>query len=232
VRDRAAVTHGDYLGGRFVWMGFSVGSCHETPVQRDAFFSLVRNSMLWAGHQVQAFKPVWQDEKSCVVSITQNIYGPEDVDVRLMALLRKYRVPVTSFVVPEVMRQHPKEMALLAELGEVGVLGDPALDYRGLSMKEQREMLHKASATIKKITGYEPRGFRPDEGKGFSDHTLDALVREGYEYISTAQYDRLVPKAVRSHRSIAVVTAPNILWQMPEMGYIRERPGHKGGNTL
>ena len=55
VRNRAAVTHGNYLGGRFVWMGFTVGSGRETPVQRNAFFGLIRNAMVWAGHQVQAF---------------------------------------------------------------------------------------------------------------------------------------------------------------------------------
>ena len=220
VRDRVAVAHGDYLGGRFVWMGFSVGSCHETPAQRSAFFSLIQKSMLWAGHQVQAFRPVWQGEKSCVVSFTQNIYGPEDVDPRLIALLRKHRVPVTSFVVPAVMKNYPKRMDMLSSIGEVGLLGDPKVDYRGLSLAEQKHRFSRASKEIEKMTGKAPVGFRPAENREFSDHTLDALVRTGFEYISTKKYDRIVPKAVRSFRKMAFVTAPNLLWLMPEMGHI------------
>jgi len=220
VRDRAAVTHGDYLAGRFVWMGFTVGSCRETPVQRNAFFGLVRNAMVWAGHQVQAFKPVWPGEKNCVVSITQNIYGPDDVDPRLISLLRKHRVPVTSFVVPGAMSEAKGHMEELARLGEVGVLGDPAIDYRGLSLSEQENALASARREVKRLCGVAPMGFRPAKGKSYSEHTLDALVRSGYGYISTADYDRMVPNAVRTFRKVALVTQPRLLWTLPEMPHI------------
>ena len=220
VRDRAAVTHGSYLGGRFVWMGFTIGSCRETPVQRNAFFGLVRNAMVWAGHQVQAFKPVWPDEKTCVVTITQNIYGPNDVDPRLISLLRKHRVPVTSFVVPGAMAEAEDRMQLLASVGEVGVLGDPDSDYRGLSLGEQERQFTAARREIKRLSGKAPVGFRPAKGQEFSEHTLDALVRAGYAYISTPKYDRMVPNAVRSYRKVAVVTRPRLLWTLPEMPHI------------
>jgi len=220
VRDRAAVTHGNYLGGRFVWMGFTVGSCRQTPVQRDAFFGLVRNAMVWAGHQVQAFKPVWPDEKSCVVSITQNILGPDDVDPKLIALFRKHRVDVTSFVVPGAMADAKEHMELLASVGEVGVLGDATTDYQGLSLAEQQKHLALNRREVKRLCGKVPMGFRPARGKSFSEHTLDALVRSGYRYISTTDYDRMVPNAVRSFRKIALITRPRLLWTLPEMPYI------------
>ncbi len=220
VRDRAAVTHGDYLGGRFVWMGFTVGSCRETPVQRNAFFGLVRNAMVWAGHQVQAFKPVWPNEKNCVVSITQNIYGPDDVDPRLIALFRKHRVPVTSFIVPGSMAESKASMKLLADVGEIGVLGDPDLDYRGLSLGEQEKVLSEYRRSVKRMCDVSPTGFRPAKGQSFSEHTLDALVRSGYGYISTVDYDRMVPNAVRSFRKVSLVTRPRLLWTLPEMPYI------------
>ena len=220
IRDRVAVAHGDYLGGRFVWMGFSVGSSRETPSQRSAFFSMVKKSMLWAGHQVQAFRPVWPKERSCVVAITQNIYGPDDVNPRLVALLRKHRVPVTSFVVPNAMQDYPKRMEMLTSLGEVSLLGDPAVDYRALSLSDQKKHFKEAKSALEKLTGQEPKGFRPAAGQEFSQHTLDALVRTGFNYISTEEYDRIVPKAVRSYRKAAFITAPDLLWLMPEMGYI------------
>ncbi len=220
VRNRAAVTHGSYLGGRFVWMGFSVGSCRATPVQRDAFFGLVRNSMVWAGHQVQAFKPVWPNEKNCTVSITQNIYGPEDVDLRLLALLRKHRVPVTSFVVTGAMAESEALMQQLAAVGEVGVLGAPDVDFKALSLSEQEKHLTAEKRAIKALCGKSPTGFRPSSGKAFSERTLDALVHSGYRYISTVDYDRMVPNAVRTFRKIPLITRPKLLWMLPEMPYI------------
>ncbi len=233
VRDRVAVTHGDYLGGRFVWMGFSIDSCRETSVQRTAFFGLVKNSMLWAGHQVQAFKPVWQGEKHSVVSVTQNIYGPDDVNPRLMAVLRKHRVSITSFVVPAVCNKYPKLVELLASSGEIGVLGDPKIDYRVLSLSEQKKAFSDARAKIEQLTGRAPRGFRIAQGRGFSNSTLDALVRCGYEYFSTEKFDRLVPKAVRSYRKVAVVTAPHLLWQVPDVPYkISDDENAPSGNSM
>ncbi len=220
VRDRVAVAHGDYLGGRFVWMGFSVGSSRESPAQKNAFFSVVQKSMLWAGHQVQAFSPVWPKERSCVVAITQNIYGPDDVNPRVIALLRKHRVQVSSFVIPRVMRDYPKQMDMLYSIGEVGLLGDPNVDYRGLSLSAQKRHFKDAASALKKMTGEYPKGFRPAAGQEFNEHTLDALVRTGYDYISTEEYDRIVPKAVRSYRKAAFVTAPHLLWLMPEMGHV------------
>lgn len=220
VRDRVAVAHGKYLAGRFVWMGFSVGSSGETSEQQSAFFSLVKNSMLWAGHQVQAFRPVWPNERSCVVAITQNIYGPDDVDPRLIALLRKHRIPVTSFVDPKAMQNYPKRMKMLSSLGEVGLLGDPDTDYRALSLSAQKKIFKKSKKLLKALTGLDPKGFRPAAGQKFSQHTLDALVRTGFNYISTEKYDCIVPKAVRSYRKVAFITAPTLLWLMPEMGHI------------
>ncbi len=231
VRDRAAVTHGEYLGGRFVWLGFTVGSCRETPVQRNAFFGLIRNAMIWAGHQVLAFKPVWPGEKTCVVSVTQNIYGPEDVDPRLIALLRKHRVPVTSFVLPGAMVDAKDRMELLASVGEVGVLGDPASDYRSMPLSEQQRQLSASRREIKRLCGEAPIGFRPAKGQQFSEHTLDALVHVGYGYISTPECDRMVPHATRSFRKIALVTRPRLLWTLPEMPHIRGE-GENGGNTM
>jgi len=186
--------------------------------------------MLWAGHQVQAFSPVWPKERSCVVAVTQNIYGPDDVNPRVIALLRKHRVQVTSFVIPRVMHDYPKQMEILSSIGQVGLLGDPDIDYRGLSLATQKRHFKDASSVLKKMTGDTPKGFRPAAGQEFDEHTLDALVRAGYDYISTEEYDRIVPKAVRSYRKVAFVTAPHLLWLMPEMGYVAV--GEESKNTM
>ncbi len=221
VRDRAAVTHGEYLGGRFVWLGFTVGSSRAVPLQQDAFFRLVRNSMIWAGHQVLAFKPVWPGKHNCVVSVTQNIYGPEDVDLRLLALFRKHRVPVTSFIRPDTMTESRDLIERLASVGEIGLLGNPGSDYRAMSLSDQQHHFTSARRAIKRLCGENPVGFRPVEGQQVSEHTLDALIRSGYTYISTPDCDRMVPMATRSYRKVALVTRPTLLWTVPEMPKLR-----------
>ncbi len=220
VRHRAAITHGNYMDGRFVWLGFTIGSGVDTPIQRDAFYGLLRNAVTWGAHQVQALKPTWPNSRNCALSLTQNILGPEDVDQRIVALARKHRVAMTSFVLPRVMTQHREAMALLAEIGEVAVLGDPSVDYETSSLRKQESELTKAARAVERVTGKRPTGFRVAPGQGYSDLTLDALARAGYAYLSTTKYDRMVPKVTREHRRIPVITAPRLLWTLPQMDYL------------
>jgi len=220
VRHRAAIAHGNYLNGRFVWMGFTIGSGVDSPVQRAAFGELLRNAIAWGAHQVQAMKPTWPERHDCVLSLTQNILGPADVDPRLVAMARKHRVPVTSFVLPRVMAQHPEALALLAGLGEIAVLGDPEMDYEATSARRQEAALKDARKALLRASGVLPVGFRPAPGQGISELTLDALSRAGYEYISTPRFDRMVPKVTRQHRRIPVVTAPRLFWTLPQMDYL------------
>jgi peptidoglycan/xylan/chitin deacetylase (PgdA/CDA1 family) len=220
VRHRAAIAHGNYLNGRFVWMGFTIGSGVDSPVQRAAFEDLLRNAIAWGAHQVQAMKPTWPERHACVLSLTQNILGPADVDPRIVAMARKHRAPVTSFVLPRVMVQHPEALALLAGLGEIAVLGDPEMDYEATSARKQESALKDARKVLMRASGVMPVGFRPAPGQGVSELTLDALSRAGYEYISTLRFDRMVPKVTRQHRRIPVVTAPRLFWTLPQMDYL------------
>jgi peptidoglycan/xylan/chitin deacetylase (PgdA/CDA1 family) len=224
VRDRAAITHGNYGGGRFVWTGFTIGSGQNEQEQRDSFQMLMRSAMLWAGHQVQAFKPVWPESCLGVLSITQDIFGPEDVNPAILELTRKHRVPMTSFIRPEVMQKHPEALALLVSAGEIGLLGNPDADYEGRSLAEQQREFASARALIKTLTGTFPQGFRLPGGRPFSDHTQDALVRAGFSYLSVQSMDRMVPKAVRGYRRLKLVTRARTLWKMPETPYLKS--GH------
>jgi len=221
VRDRAAVVHGTYGEGRFVWTGYTIGSGQNLPEQRDAFHILLRSAMLWAGHQVQAFKPVWPDGRPGVLSITQDVFGPEDVDARLLDLVRKHRVPLTSFVRPSALAAHPELLAQLLSAGEIGLLGDPAADYEGRSLVELQQEFEASARLIETLTARRVSGFRLSGGQPFSDRTQDALVRAGFRYLSMRETDRMVPKATRSYRPIPLVTRPRMLWEVPETPYLK-----------
>lgn len=233
VRERAAITHGTYAEGRFVWTGFTISSGQNLQEQRDAFQNLLRNAMLWAGHQVQAFKPVWPGGKPGVLSVSQDVFGPEDVNAGILDLMRKHRLPVTSFIRPEVLRGHPEAVARLMSAGEIGLLGNPDADYEGRSMAELQREFEDAREAIKTLTGAYPQGFRLPGGRPFSDHTQDALVRAGFSYLSVQSMDRIVPKAVRSYRPIKLVMRARTLWEVPEMPYLKSgHPSVDVDNTM
>ena len=220
VRDRAAVTHGTYMGGRFVWTGYTIGAGMNLPEQREAFHMLFKSAMLWAGHQVLAFKPVWPDDRMSVVSVTLNIHGPEDVDMRLLEMLRRYRVPVTSFVRAGALDEVPERMSALAAAGEIGLLGTPGADYEGRPAAVMRAEIEASRKRLRAASGMDPRGFRLPEGVAHGDAMLDALVRAGFAYVSSADFDRMVPRPMRRYRPVALLTRPRTLWKVPEMRYL------------
>ena len=223
LRDRAAVVHGNYFDGRFAWMGFTIGSVQQTPGQQDAFATLLRSSLLWAGHQVHAFKPVWPGNRMSVVSITQNILSVEDFDAAIMELCRRYGVPLTSFVHPALFQSHPEEVRRLGELGEIGVLAAPESDYHAKSLQDQQREMRAWRAAAGAVMAEEPAGLRFMDTDPPSDATLDAAVRAGFRYLTSQHVDRMVPEPVRSYRPIRFVTRPQTLWRVPEMPYIPSR---------
>ncbi len=220
MRDRAAVAHGTYFDGRFAWLGFTIGSAQLAPEQQESFATLLRSSLLWAGRQVHAFKPVWPDGRRSLAAISQDVVGPEDVDADILATSRRYRIPLSSFVHPHMIENHADLVLRLAEMGEVGVLLDADGDYAGLTQLEQQRMFAGFRKDLEAITGIAPAGLRIPKGTVHSEATLDAAVRAGYLYISTSDIDRMVPKPVRSYRPVRIVTRPRTLWLVPKMPYV------------
>lgn len=233
VRDRAAVVHGNYLSGRFAWMGFTIGAAEPNSDSQVAFNSMLHNMILWAGHQVHAFKPAWPDGRMSMVSITQNIETPEDISAELLQMMRRYRVSMTSFVNPEVAREYPDLVQQLANIGEVGMLA-PSADYNGQSLNEQKQLLSEGRHWIEKATGEPARGVRFPAGVEYGDRAINAVVRSGFLYISDSEFDRMVPKPIREYRPVPFVTRPRVLWHVPEMPYvsIRDDSGMANRNTM
>jgi len=223
LRDRAAVVHGNYFDGRFAWMGFTIGSVVQAPGQQDAFITLLRSSLLWAGHQVHAFKPVWPGNRMSLLSITQNLFGPEDFDPAIAELCRRYRVPLTTFVHPALFASHPEQVRQLQSLGEIGVLAPRDLDYRARTMPVLQRELGAWRDAARAVLGVAPTGIRFSENVALGEAVLDAAVRVGFQYLTSQDVNRMVPEPVRSYRPIRLIMRPRILWRVPEMPYLPPR---------
>ena len=209
-RDHAAIAHGDYLGGRFVWMGFTMNSSIGVMEQANAMQATLRESLLWAGKQIRVVKPNWPGGQPSALSITQNLRVVGGLDLRLIEIASEYNVPVTSFVGREVLEQVPEMLHRFEAAGEVGLLIDA-----GNKNEITTRHLKKMRKEIKSITGTAPIGCRVE---GIINKDLASnLIKAGFVYVSSATHERLVPQVLRSYRPVQVLTRPRYLWQIPEM---------------
>lgn len=213
--ERAAMVHGDYFAGRFVWFGFPFASGVGLPEQTAALRTVTREAILWAAHQVRADKPVWPSGHSCVMSLTVNVREPIDLNPFILALVRRHHIALTVFVETDLAMRDPDLLLSAAEAGEVALLADV-----NTADQLNRKYLKRVRKQVKSVTGQNPIGFRV--GGTVSDDAYEALVRAGFEYISTPEFDRVVPKIVRSYRPIPFLTRPRFLWLVPEMQTLKE----------
>lgn len=104
---------------------------------------------------------------------------------RVLALMKKYQIRTTWFVPGIVIDTYPQACEEIVAAGhEVAHHGyshelPAAMDPE----REEREMV-RASASIKRLTGRNPRGYR-SAAWDLSDVTLDLLLKHGFDYESS-----------------------------------------------
>lgn len=104
---------------------------------------------------------------------------------RVLALMKKYDIRTTWFVPGIVIDTYPQACEEIVAAGhEIAHHGyshelPAAMDPE----REEREMV-RASASIKRLTGRNPRGYR-SAAWDLSDVTLDLLLKHGFDYESS-----------------------------------------------
>lgn len=221
--DRAVIANGEYLGGRFVWLGFTLSSIVETTEQRDAAHHLLRNALAWSSRQAMAYRPAWPEDVRSAFSLSWRIRHASDVDERLLALVSNYRMPLSSFLAEDVISEHPELVRRLATLGEVGLLHevDSTREDAPAPPPERLRRLHRALAEAAQNG---PVGYSMHEQK-LSSAWLEAILRAGFRYVSGTRYDHLMPTVVRTYRPVPVFTRSRELWMLPETAYTRAGGG-------
>jgi|GEM_PF-3299346 len=212
----SALLHGSYGMGRFVWMGFTIISEDTEPHHASAFRELIRNAVLWAGRQPQAVKPSWPDNAPSAFTLSVEARTPDDLDPRLLALIRKHRVPMTVYASPSVMTD-PSVQGLLRQADlEWDVLGMENDDVEDTaSLREHVARLKDIRHTWETKTNNKQLGYRAMAGQA-SEGMMDALVRAGFRFITVTDSDRAIPHIVRSYRPVPLVTRARELWMLPQ----------------
>ena len=109
-------------------------------------------------------------------------YGPNIAIPRIVEAFARFDIRQTFFVPGWCIEQYPRAIELILKGGhEIGHHGYIHENPNKLTLDEEREFLGRGIECIVKATGHRPRGYRAPS-YGFSRHTLDLLLQEGFEY--------------------------------------------------
>jgi peptidoglycan/xylan/chitin deacetylase (PgdA/CDA1 family) len=125
---------------------------------------------------------------------------------RILALFRRYGLRQTFFYPAWCMEQHPRLVeAILADGHEIGHHGWLHESMNRLPPEEEAGWIRRGIATIERMTGRRPRGFRAPV-YDFSRRTAAILAAEGFLYDATLMSDD-VPHLVD--------TEAGSFWELP-----------------
>lgn len=149
--------------------------------------------------------------------------GPHEVKTeKILAVLDKYKVKATFFVIGQNAEKNPQLVKKAAELGHE--IGNHTYDHKSiykLSGEILCEDVEKCSNVIKGITGKKPKLFRPPEG--FMNDTIASAVAEnGYDVIlwKVDTYDwkgksaaEIASNVIRSVKSGDIILMHDYIWR-------------------
>lgn len=149
--------------------------------------------------------------------------GPHEVKTeKILAVLDKYKVKATFFVIGQNAEKNPQLVKKAAELGHE--IGNHTYDHKSiykLSGEILCEDVEKCSNVIKGITGKKPKLFRPPEG--FMNDTIASAVAEnGYDVIlwKVDTYDwkgksaaEISSNVIRSVKSGDIILMHDYIWR-------------------
>lgn len=206
------LAHGHYFDGRFVWIGCTIASAADEYEHQEAFFTLFRNAIIWAGGQPVASKPLWPKDLTGAFSLSQRIEHPGDINDTVLQLARRHHIPLSTFLSVNLLDSLTAEdWERLRAAGSVALVADREAGER----RDRVDGLRRARQRASEKLGREVVGFRSSDGT-VDDPLLDDLSRAGFQYVAATDADRLAPYIVRSYRPVPLLTRPRELWLIPE----------------
>jgi peptidoglycan-N-acetylglucosamine deacetylase len=107
---------------------------------------------------------------------------------RLFGLLDRHGIKATVFVPGEEAEANPGYVAALAGRGHEIAAHGWAMEEMDAAGIDERALLERTHATLTRITGAAPRGFRAPHGR-LTERTLRHLAALGYRYDASFQDD-------------------------------------------
>jgi len=129
------------------------------------------------------------DADNKVASLSELEYDAEIAVPRILALFQRYGLKQTFFVPAWCLERHPAMTELILEHGhEIAHHGYLHENPNKLTREQEHYWLSRSIATIERMTGRRPRGYRAPS-YAFSRHTAELLVEEGFAYDASLMGD-------------------------------------------
>lgn len=150
---------------------------------------------------------------------SQGEYAARVAVPRILALLDKYRIPVSFFIPAVTALLHPQEIKAIVSKGrhEIGIHGWIHERNSLLSEDEERELMKKSFEVLKEATGRAPAGIRTPSWD-FSPSTLKIIRELGLVYDSSLMADDRPYEILEEGKPTGVVELP-VEWLLDDYPY-------------
>ena len=129
--------------------------------------------------------------------VSRGEFGADVATPRLLALLKKYRIATSWYIPGHTLETYPTRCRDVFAAGhENGHHGWPHGPPALLTRDKEEEGLTRANEQIKKLTGSYARGYRSPSWD-LSPHSIELLLKHGFEYDSSMMGDDYTPYRVR-----------------------------------
>jgi peptidoglycan/xylan/chitin deacetylase (PgdA/CDA1 family) len=129
--------------------------------------------------------------------VSRGEFGADVATPRLLALLKKYRIATSWYIPGHTLETYPAQCREVFAAGhEIGHHGWTHVPPALLTRDKEEEGLTRANEQIKKLTGSYARGYRSPSWD-LSPHSIELLLKHGFEYDSSMMGDDYTPYRVR-----------------------------------
>jgi len=195
---RAGIAYGKYLGGRFVWTGFTLGSTVDPPGVHIGD-TLVRNMLAYASSRPLFAKEQWPGGRQGAVVFAEEAEDKFENTALAAELFSEKKVPCTFFCSPESAQKFPEVFRKIYSNKnfEIGLCGAQA--FRGQPLETQRQRLRSGRDLLETMSRRRVMGFSPLEAH-FDRNTLQALVDTNYAYLAGDGFNEGFPAVVMARK--------------------------------
>jgi peptidoglycan/xylan/chitin deacetylase (PgdA/CDA1 family) len=128
--------------------------------------------------------------------ISRGQFGPM-ASARILALLKKYRIPTTWFIPGHTLETYPDHCKRVFDAGhEIGHHGWTHMPPNDMTREQEEEGLVRANEQIRKLSGQYARGYRSPSWD-LSPHSVELFLKHGFLYESSMMGDDHKPYRVR-----------------------------------
>ncbi len=195
LRDDAAIVYGNYLGGRFVWFGFTAQGIPSVDDFWERFDTIIGNSINWTSRRSIADRLPWPNADHAVTfalrsgrDLNRSIALARHFiqrDIKPALMLDKNTLPVNELALRDIRDsvEFIPSMSVDTEVVKEGL--DSTFDQR----------LNRARNNFRDALNYNVRGFNlPIEPKRTGENSsFDRFHRMGYDYIWIGNNGRYSP---------------------------------------